>query len=179
MPACTPYRCAHTHKHTYLIFKRKSDTLDASTARKLQNYIIPPHSPSERNYTHCLNLPSLLSMGYLAALKTESVTSEWVDSTGIAVVLFWSRTFWDVDFSGRQASDKELPKMLQKCLFSAYSSSGLAGFIFLWTAASFRWAELEDLIPSCHGAQCSAARGDGGVRRNRHAVFHCPALLLG
>lgn len=52
-------------------------------------------------------------------------------SVGIAVVLFWSRTFWVVDFSGRQASDKELPKMLQKCLFSVDGSSRLIGFIFL------------------------------------------------
>lgn len=102
-----------------------------------------------------------------------------MDSTGIAVVLFCSRTFWDVDFSGRQASDKEWPKRLQKCLFSVYGSAGLTGFIFLGAAASFRGAELEDVIPSCHGARRSAARGDGGVRRSRLAVFCRPALMLG
>lgn len=52
-------------------------------------------------------------------------------SAGTAVELSQSRTFWVVDLFGRQASDKELPKRLQKCLFSGDGSSGLTGFIFL------------------------------------------------
>lgn len=50
-----------------------------------------------------------------------------MDSVAITVVFFQSRTFWVLDFSGRQASDKELPKTSQKCLFSVDGRSGLTG----------------------------------------------------
>lgn len=59
-----------------------------------------------------------------------------MDSVAIAVIFFQSRTFWVVDFSGRQASDK-VAKDVGK-MFSADGCSGLTGSGSLLTAASFQ-----------------------------------------